>query len=1185
MVAKIIPNFVALIVFFANVSGVFSSPSRDTLAPVWNLVPVPNPSSVKSILIDPNNAIYVAVWGEGILRSLNNGQNWTLLITGLGSLNVTGIDRDASGRLFVSTYGSGVFMSTNNGQVWVEISNGIPSKKVKAIKVKSPSTIFIGIEGYGIYRSTNLGTKWEEVNNGLWFYDINAIEIAENGSVLVGTNGQGLYYSADDGQSWRRVGYSKEMYYVTSFAKNSLGEIICGTFHGGVFSSVDNGVSWTLYKRSDTLTRVTAVSFAIDAEPIAGTDYMGIWRYDTRIREDWVMTNLRDVGVTALARNSQGVLFAGTSTGAIYTSTDGGSTWSSIRSSNNYISKFFSFEKTQFLVLNDNRMFRSTNYGLEWNAFVIPNMVITEFAADSSNRLFALAKATDTMISYVMVSTDVGDTWTVLLSKSDTIFNSIGIKNNTIFVGMKFQPADPRDPNAVTNGLLRSTDGGATWSILNVRARNTQGIISIGINKTGVVYLAMGDSIVKSTNDGNTWQGVRGRSIFNYRHFGFSKNSTIYVAGDFGFLSSTNEGTTWNTRFVGTFYQFLSSICVSPNDQIVFGGTYGGILTTVDDGASWDSVRFFYGFVRDQIQQLFADKDGYIWLVTPTSIYKTIDPQAISKVDLVKPPFNAIGEPLNTDFEWNSANNAVLYEMEISEDYEFLTVREKITFGKTNWKNVYPFDYNKLYYWRVRGRHNNALGEWSRVFALNTIVAPPVLISPLNKQGAVPLQPTFLWHQTEGSTGYILQVSKSSNFSNLVYEKQLTNEKDTSFTLPTKLEYYEKYYWRVAAKMGSKTSDWSEVWEFTTKLEAPKLKSPSNQASNVELVAILEWYPTKGGTLYEIQIALDPNFINKFYDGVSQFNDRFETKILEYFTKYYWRVRAANDDGVSDWSETWWFITTLQPVTLKSPSNNSKNLKAPVKLVWDLPLNYKYFQIQVSKDQNFNNTVVDDTTSDDNYTLNSLDYFTTYYWRVRVHYPPYESPWSDVFALTTTVASPKLLAPSNNSTNQPITVEFSWESVVGASAYEFVLSTDINFSSGIVKYETDLTATQIIVYNLEFSKQYFWKVRAKNIYGEGDWSETWNFETKEPSSVSTTESMDYTFFPNPTTNVVKFTFSDFKPNNVKVLNCLAQTLIEFDSSKFYSGELLVNFSNFEKGIYFVILEYNQKVILEKIIKE
>lgn len=1186
MNTKIIPKVLIFVnSFWFLTIFTFSQPARDTLSPVWNILPIPSPSAIRVITIDSTNTIYIGVWGDGIYRSFNNGQSWTALNQGLTNKFITAIERDSVGRLFASTYGGGVFLSTNNGQTWSSINTGLPSLKIKTLKIKNPATIFIGIEGYGVYRSSNLGSSWQSVSKGIWNLDINCLVIADDGSVLAGTNGGGIYFSNDNGASWRRSGFASTLRVITSFAKTGIGEILCGTYQGGVYSSVDNGISWAVFKYKDTLKNVTAVTFANNEEPIAGTDRIGIWRYDSRAYLDWVMTNLRDVGIVAMARSSQGNLFAATSDGSLYISTNNGSTWTSIRTATNNIKTFFSFNNVLYLSRRDARTFRSTDMGISWSEINLINTQVNAFAADSSGRVFALANRTDTNLSILLVSTDNGITWNSILTRTDTIFRSIASKNNYIFLGISFPPANPRDPNSPFSDLLRSSDGGSSWTSLNIRAKNTNGIIFIGVNKNGNIFVSLTDSLIKTTDNGNSWTRVLSKTMYNYYSIAFSSNSTVFMAADYAIFSSTDDGSTWSIKPLGIFYQYMQSICMTKFDQIIAGSTYGGILTSVNFGTAWDSTHFFYGFIREPISTIHSDNEGYLWIVTPTNVYRAIEPRVINRVTLIEPSINAVGSPLIINFKWNPVANADLYEFQISDDYDFNTIKETIILSSNNWTNYYKLNYNTMYFWRVRGRVNNALGEWSARSYFTTIVAPPELISPSNNKAGVPIKPTFVWKSTDGATGYILQVSKYPNFNNLVFEKTFNRTNDTNFTSQVNLEYFQTYYWRVAAKNGAIQSDWSEIWQFTTKIQAPNLRSPANKTYGVPTIAVLQWTPTTGANIYEIQIALDSAFENKFFDGIAPQNDQYQTRLLEPFTKYYWRVRASNDDGSSDWSEVWWFITIIPPPQLENPTDNSKNLNAPINFTWSAFSQTEKHHIQIATDQNFVSLIVDDSSLDKNsFSLLDIEFNKIYYWRVRSIIRQYQSDWSSIFTFSTTLQPPLLLYPPDNSDTIQIFVTFRWEAVPGASSYDFVLSSDSTFGQDIIVSRNGITEIQTSVSGLNYNTKYFWRVRASNPGATSQWSNTWSFTTISQVSSITPNIDGILVFPNPFEHVFDIKIpNDIVVKKIRLLDLGGNILLELND--FILKDLKIDLTNQPTGIYFLSILSKDKESIIKMIKK
>jgi hypothetical protein len=84
-------------------------------------------------------------------------------------------------------------------------------------------------------------------------------------------------------------------------------------------------------------------------------------------------------------------------------------------------------------------------------------------------------------------------------------------------------------------------------------------------------------------------------------------------------------------------------------------------------------------------------------------------------------------------------------------------------------------------------------------------LSAPVLLTPLYGQVVAKVHPTFDWADVPYATGYTLQASTSSDFSNLVLNINTVESFETSSKLPKKTYIY----WRVRAFGPINPSDWA----------------------------------------------------------------------------------------------------------------------------------------------------------------------------------------------------------------------------------------------------------------------------------------------------------------------------------------------------------------------------------------
>lgn len=91
-------------------------------------------------------------------------------------------------------------------------------------------------------------------------------------------------------------------------------------------------------------------------------------------------------------------------------------------------------------------------------------------------------------------------------------------------------------------------------------------------------------------------------------------------------------------------------------------------------------------------------------------------------------------------------------------------------------------------------------------------------------------------------------------------------------------------------------------------------------------------------------------------------------------------------------------------------------------------------------------------------------------------------------------APTSLISPVDGADNSTTAPNFTWSSIDNAFSYIWQLSTSEEFLS-IVASEEDLTLPSINYSNLETETTYYWRARAVNACGSGDWSPVFSFTT------------------------------------------------------------------------------------------
>lgn len=133
------------------------------------------------------------------------------------------------------------------------------------------------------------------------------------------------------------------------------------------------------------------------------------------------------------------------------------------------------------------------------------------------------------------------------------------------------------------------------------------------------------------------------------------------------------------------------------------------------------------------------------------------------------------------------------------------------------------------------------------------------------------------------------------------------------------------------------------------------------------------------------------------------------------------------------------------------------------------------------------------TSQDTTYTF---DYMPggTVYWSVQAIDQAYEgSPFSVNGTFILPPLPPQLSTPSDSNLYVSARPLFQWNPSVGASTYRIQVSGDITYTNIILDSANIGTPSFQIGQDLNRYQTYYWHVKATNVSGTSDWSETWAF--------------------------------------------------------------------------------------------
>jgi photosystem II stability/assembly factor-like uncharacterized protein len=580
----------------------------------------PYGGSATTLAADPRNAgtLYAAsgvTAGDGgrLYKTTDGGANWTRLDTPFGAASLA-VDPQDTDTIYVGLRGKGdsgawVFKSSDGGASFNLANSGLEGVQFYGHLIAdawNPGTIYaIAILYFTdlpcrqnclstqVFKSTDGAASWSAASAGLPSTDslIEALAVDPQDSRIlyaglygVNQGTSGIFKSTDGGASWSGI--------------NSTVTVCCTYFGPGLV--IDPLNHDRLYAASfGGVARLSSAGRLLDSTALGGGD----------------ITSL------GIDQGNPGTLYATATYGnsGVFKSADGGSTWTATTFASQGFGNTFwaggrSAESRHGLCGlderlrggEDDRRRRQLDGDGPWAGRVEP--------AGCDRRPRNPGTLYGSSAQRVYKTTDGGGSWAVLR----------GLQ------GAGSLLIDPRDSAtlfAVSGGVLKSADGGATWNeighaswvaasaalgpngrygfpgalILDPQNPDTLYVIAIAQGAPGCCRT----DVFKSTDGGMSWgmaASWQGNDV-TLLAMDPENSSTLYAAGTerSTISKSTDGGVTWKDfplppEAIPTGddddWAILTSMAIdSRNSDIVYASGSGGIFKSTDGGASWTTVN------------------------------------------------------------------------------------------------------------------------------------------------------------------------------------------------------------------------------------------------------------------------------------------------------------------------------------------------------------------------------------------------------------------------------------------------------------------------------------------------------------------------------------------------------------------------------------------------------------------
>jgi hypothetical protein len=178
---------------------------------------------------------------NGVFKSVNGADTWSATgAVGGQFINAVAINPVVPAILYACTANNGIYKTVDGGNTWTAINSGLTTLNVKSLLVfpSHPDYLFAGTAGGGFFRSSDAGGAWLAQNTGLGSSTVAALGMATYGTVLTFFAGTpaGIFTSQNGGGSWTSVSSSLSSLDVISFGGDPQStKLFAGTSSAGVF--------------------------------------------------------------------------------------------------------------------------------------------------------------------------------------------------------------------------------------------------------------------------------------------------------------------------------------------------------------------------------------------------------------------------------------------------------------------------------------------------------------------------------------------------------------------------------------------------------------------------------------------------------------------------------------------------------------------------------------------------------------------------------------------------------------------------------------------------------------------------------------------------------------------------------------------------------------------------------------
>lgn len=541
----------------------------------WNIVKTNNKVQLRSVFcVNDSSICFITGVSGTIMKSVDNGITWEIVATGftenLNSISCTDVNT------CIAVGDSDTSIKTiDGGKIWIKLQTNT-AYDLKQITCLAQDDIcyIVGGNQSEILKSNDMGLNWVVVPTP----DESAVDSirCEDGKTCFITQNSpaSVFYTIDGGDTWSKI------YELSSSSEKKFSSLFCKTLNtkcvvienkGEIYYSTENWDSWNS-------TKITYMEYL---NSIHCNERMGVCiSVGTKgaifrsidLGLTWV--KISQISLSTLRYNDikcfgDGSVCYLTGIPIMSKSIDGGKSWSSVlESKTRRINKIACSSSSVCIAVGyEGKIIKTTDGGVNWESLI----------SNTVGALYSIECDSDGSVCNVGGSGEIlhtengGASWEKAPSEQSSLVIDIEcIENrNTCYAA------------GTNDAISKSIDGGRTWFVSRPQNQGVLDMVnSISCLQDAMTCLAVSQGIVKTTDGGQTWRRIDPKIV---EYFPLSLSPSIHCIDDTTtciaiaddkdaqILKTTDFGESWNVLIPDSIFDIYSLFCFNENRCIVIG--------------------------------------------------------------------------------------------------------------------------------------------------------------------------------------------------------------------------------------------------------------------------------------------------------------------------------------------------------------------------------------------------------------------------------------------------------------------------------------------------------------------------------------------------------------------------------------------------------------------------------------